>query len=486
MHYNILSQKSKTSMKSYLWITAFALFTMQGIAQNVAINEDGSTPHPSAILDIKSGNKGILIPRMSTAQRQSIIVPKTAKGLLVYDTTVRAFFFNYGADTDTSTNATGYWEKLANGPTFSTWGNNDLEDGLHALGTQNAVPLNFRVYGQPAGRIEHRFGSTFLGYQAGVRYRPGYDTTASDCTGIGFQVMYYNGGINNTATGSKAMMANTGGSFNTAVGARSMINNTTGSGNTAAGERSLVNNTTGGNNTATGMGALADNRTGTNNTAVGAAALYNNLTGSNNTAIGYYARVSRDSLTNATAIGHQAIVNASNKVRIGNSSVTVIEGQVPFTVPSDGRFKFGVQEDVKGLDFILQLRPVTYHFDVKRFDNQLSEKGHYAPVAQAAYDEASSLRRSGFIAQEVEKAAQLSGYHFSGVIAPKTATGHYSLSYDAFVVPLVKAVQEQQKTITALQLQIAEQQRTSNAQDQKITSMQHQLDELKRLLQGAK
>jgi trimeric autotransporter adhesin len=457
-------------MKSYCWIVTCILISMQGIAQNVAINEDGSLPHPSAILDIKSGTKGLLVPRMSTAQRLALHVDRNARGLLVYDTTVNSFFFNYGSDNDTS--FTGYWEKLAKGPTYSTWGNNDLTDGLHALGTQNAVPLNFRVYGQPAGRIEHRFGTTFLGFQAGVRYGPGYDTTASDCTGIGFQVMYYNAGINNTATGSKAMMANTSGSFNTAMGARSMISNSTGSGNTAAGERSLTRNTTGGYNTATGLSALADNTTGTNNTAVGAAALYNNLTGSNNTAIGYYARVSRDSLTNATAIGHQAVVNASNKVRIGNSSVTVIEGQVPFTVPSDGRFKFGVQEDVKGLDFILQLRPVTYHFDVKRFDNQLSEKGDHTPVAQAAYDYATSLRRSGFIAQEVEKAAQSSGYHFSGIIAPKTATEHYSLSYDAFVVPLVKAVQEQQETITAQQKQ--------------ITALQQQLDELKRLLQVSK
>jgi hypothetical protein len=447
-------------MKSYYWIVTCILLSVQGIAQNVAINEDGSLPHPSAILDIKSGTKGILVPRMSTAQRLAINNP--VKGLLVYDTINNMFWYPNAFDTA----GRASWTNLGTGSGWwSMDGNADAAEFHSYLGTRNSVPLKILVNNYLSGYIEHRFGSTYFGYQSGWYYGLPHDSLKSANTGIGSKTLRSNSGSYNTALGSSAMTANTSGSFNTSIGARSMFNNTTGYGNTATGERSLTNNTTGGNNTATGMSALADNRTGTNNTAVGAAALYNNYTGSNNTAIGYYARVSRDSLTNATAIGHEAIVNASNKVRIGNSSVTVIEGQVPFTVPSDGRFKFGVQEDVKGLDFILQLRPVTYHFDVKRFDNQLSEKEHQSPVAQVAYDEATSLRRSGFIAQEVEKAARLSGYHFSGIIAPKTATEHYSLSYDAFVVPLVKAVQEQQKTIIALQQQI---------------------DELKRLLQVTK
>ncbi|HXO74206.1 MAG TPA: hypothetical protein VN824_03225, partial [Puia sp.] len=75
---------------------------------------------------------------------------------------------------------------------------------------------------------------------------------------------------------------------------------------------------------------------------------------------------------------------------------------------------------------------------------------------QAAYREASAIRRSGFIAQEVEKAAQSSGYSFSGIVKPNTAQDHYSLSYESFVVPLVKAVQEQQAQIESLQKQIDE------------------------------
>lgn len=73
-------------------------------------------------------------------------------------------------------------------------------------------------------------------------------------------------------------------------------------------------------------------------------------------------------MANATAVGSGAIVNASNKIRLGNA-VTVVEGPVAYTV-SDGRFKNNISEnDVEGLDFIKLLRPVVYNFDTKNFRN---------------------------------------------------------------------------------------------------------------------
>ena len=55
-----------------------------------------------------------------------------------------------------------------------------------------------------------------------------------------------------------------------------------------------------------------------------------------NTAIGFHADVPESSnLTNATAIGAGAIVDDSNKIRLGNTDVTVIEGQVAYTFSSD-------------------------------------------------------------------------------------------------------------------------------------------------------
>ncbi len=131
---------------------------------------------------------------------------------------------------------------------------------------------------------------------------------------------------------------------------------------------------------------------------------------------------------------------------------------------------------------------MTYQFDTKRFDASMNHQtgtttgaaspgasGNYA--MQTAYDEATRIRRSGFIAQEVEQAANASGYDFSGIIRPRTAQDHYSLSYDAFVVPLVRAVQEQQQIITA-------QDKKMEDQDKKLADMQRQLDEMKAMLQN--
>jgi len=101
---------------------------------------------------------------------------------------------------------------------------------------------------------------------------------------------------------------------------------------------------------------------------------------------------------------------------------------------------------VSGLDFISRLRPVTYHLDKDTQDRLMGtvDSSDYAEK----YD-IEAIKMSGFIAQEVEQAAQEAGYDFSGLTKPKGDNGLYSLSYAQFVVPLVKAVQEQQQVIDA-------------------------------------
>jgi hypothetical protein len=67
-----------------------------------------------------------------------------------------------------------------------------------------------------------------------------------------------------------------------------------------------------------------------------------------------------------------------------------------------------------------------------------------------AGNEKAAILYSGFIAQEVELSAKEIGYDFSGVDVPKNENGIYGLRYAEFVVPLVKAVQEQQDQIEQL------------------------------------
>ncbi|MGH1366459.1 MAG: hypothetical protein ACRBF0_23055 [Calditrichia bacterium] len=128
-----------------------------------------------------------------------------------------------------------------------------------------------------------------------------------------------------TAVGHLAMENNTIGIYNTALGSYALHSNTAGQSNTALGSNSLFNNSTGGNNIAIGSSSLFGNVDGSNNVALGSNALSDNISGSGLTAIGANADVASDGLNNATAIGYGAKVDASNKIRLGNDDVTLVE-----------------------------------------------------------------------------------------------------------------------------------------------------------------
>jgi hypothetical protein len=251
--------------------------------------------------------------------------------------------------------------------------------------------------------------------------------------------------------GSKSQYSNSSGNDNTSFGFQALDATTTGSYNTAIGSEALGSNVTGNFNTALGRSALA-NMTGSSNTALGDLAL-SIFTGSTLTAVGAGALVSNTGFINAAAIGANSIVNASNKVRIGNSSVTVYENATGSWTTSDGRFKYNVEEEVKGLEFINALRPVVYNFDATKFEEFLRQnfpaelKEKQMNEMREELKKAAAIRQTGFIAQEVEEAAKKTGYNFNGVHVPVSNDDNYSVSYEKFVVPLVKAVQEQQKMI---------------------------------------
>jgi len=253
-------------------------------------------------------------------------------------------------------------------------------------------------------------------------------------------------GNGNTATGFEALRANTIGSFNSAHGNRALSQNVSGEYNTATGSWALVRNTSGSENTATGVNALGNNTTGSYNTAVGLEALVNNTTGNYNTAIGYGAGPTTNNLFNSTAIGNGALTTTSGQIRIGNTSVNSIGGSVSWSNLSDGRTKKNISKDVPGIAFINKLQPVTYNFDLDAVDYlQRGDKAKEWLTALSQEERASREAKekrlyTGFIAQDVEKAAQIVGYDFSGVDVDEI--GVYALRYSEFVVPLVKAVQE--------------------------------------------
>jgi hypothetical protein len=262
---------------------------------------------------------------------------------------------------------------------------------------------------------------------------------------LGYQSLHSNTiGNNNVALGFTALFGNTSGNWNTAVGYSALSFNSTGINNSAIGNVSLSANTTGSDNTSVGNGSLFFNYSGSQNTAVGSHSLSNNQTGSNNTAIGNNAGTS-GSFDNTVSIGNDGWLNgASNQAFIGNASTGWIGGWVGWSIYSDARMKTKITEEVKGLDFITHLRPVTYYRSIGIARRISGNKG--TAEYPEKYD-VEKIQYSGFLAQEVEQAANASGYNFSGLIKPKTKNDLYSLTYETFVVPLVKAVQEQQSII---------------------------------------
>ena len=118
-------------MKTKLYLMAIILILLgisfNASSQGVSINEDGSDPDASAILDVKSTDKGFLTPRMTKAQISDIIDP--ANGLLVFNTDEsRYYFFDEPAN---------IWKEIAIGTniiynqTFVSCGDNltDTRDG---------------------------------------------------------------------------------------------------------------------------------------------------------------------------------------------------------------------------------------------------------------------------------------------------------------------------------------------------------------------
>ena len=339
------------------------------------------------------------------------------KAGLANTTSIELHFEGYQAGmsntTGTGNHFSGFQAGMANTSGFA-----NLFSGKGA-GRSNTTASFNQFVGNNAGFSNTTGASNYFnGYNAGNA-----NTTGSNNHFVGIDA----GSTNTTASqnhfeGYQAGISNTSGAQNYFSGNSAGYSNTTGINNYFSGYHAGYANTTAPVNHFVGFNAGVANTTGTQNHFTGYAAGQTNTTGSNNTAIGYLADVSAGALTNATAIGNGAVVNASNKIRLGNSSVTVIEGQVAFTAASDRRLKTNIQDLDAGLDFILKLRPVSYYMK-----NQAEPRNNW-----------------GFIAQEIES---LVGSNNSILTIGGDTDRTLGLRYTDFVAPLVKAVQEQQKTI---------------------------------------
>jgi hypothetical protein len=316
--------------KTILTLVAVVMIANLSYAQ-VAITENGSLPDNSAMLDVKSTDKGILIPRMTAAERDAINSP--ANGLLVFVTTDDQFYYNKG------TSSSPNWTKVDGDSDWTISGNNmySAVSGNVGIGTNSpdaALEVTQNDW-EDIVKIHHYTSSNALIFSSGNSYASisGSPTNRNDIVlshltgniGIGTtspaEKLHIIGSMRmedgNQASG-KVMMSNTYGtaswqdlpvvtyelndlsdsrtsSDNLFLGENAGNNSASNyaHNNTAIGINALQDNYSGGNNIAIGTGA-AKNTVRFGNIAIGTASLYNNETGMYNIAIGDSAMYNTD------------------------------------------------------------------------------------------------------------------------------------------------------------------------------------------------
>ena len=310
------------------------------------------------------------------------------------------------------------------------------------LGKENTANGSFALASNIGSAGGFGNGNTAMGYSALRKNTSGYSNTA-----IGNNALFANTeGYNNTATGANALTANTIGYFNTATGINALGSNTTGKENTAVGLFALGANLSGTINTAMGQGALRYNTVGSYNTAVGYNALNltdptTALTGSNtaigysagsinktgtfNTFIGFGANASSATLTNATAIGNGASVTADNTITLGNSAIATLRAQVTsITALSDRRDKTDITTISEGLDFLKQLKPVSFTWNTR--------------------DKAKvGIKSAGFIAQDLLALQQKSAIGANLDLVSQENPDKLEARYSNLLPVIIKAIQEE-------------------------------------------
>ena len=457
-----------------------ALFMNQSKSNLVAIGDSALYNNTSGKFNTAIGSKALysnVSGNENTANGYEALFSSSAG---FYNTAIgfRALKFNTTGSSNTAVgdlallaNTTGY-DNISIGfmaLSSNTTGNSNTVVGTEALRNNITGKENTAVGGLVLNKNTANF-NTSIGYQSLNKNISGSQNVA-----IGGQALFNNTTApNNTSIGYKSSFLNTTGTRNTTTGTFSMFNNDTGNDNVASGYQALTSNETGSFNVAYGTQAAFFNVFGAKNVAVGYRALYNMIANSENVAIGYMALdinapgsqnvaiganagATNPNSFNSVALGNQAKYTGSHQVRIGNSSIISIGGFAGWTNASDKRFKKDINENVVGLDFILKLRPVTYHLNMDAIASALNTPEELR--MRDAEQQKSNMLQTGFIAQEVEQTAAKLGYEFSGVDAPKNADDYYGLRYAEFVVPLVKATQEQQTLIEAQQAQIEQQQK---------------------------
>ena len=250
-------------------------------------------------------------------------------------------------------------------------------------------------------------GNTAVGYKA-LFCNNG--STADFNVAVGRQVLYSNTtGIRNVALGLNAMYSNTSSACNVAIGGNTGYGNTTGLKNTSVGYQALCTVSTTDNNTALGFNAIL-NTSGEKNTGVGSQSGTQLGSGSNNTIIGFGAQPSSGT--------------ANNEITFGDTNISAIRAQVTsITAISDKRDKSNICDLSVGLDFINDLKPVTFDWTMR----DGSKKGK---------------KDVGFIAQDLDEVQQKYNIEENLQLVLKSNPDRLEATQGKLIPLLVNAIKE--------------------------------------------
>ena len=516
----------------------FILFSTYTFAQ-VGVG----TTDPKSVFHIAESNTvtptntdGILIPRIDNFP--TINPTADQNGMLVFLKTATLPASPFGANTIGFyywSNPLTTWVGITT--TKSNWlltGNSFTIDGTNYIGTNDNVPLNFKINSLKAGRISTT--ETFYGYLAGnvntgnentaigteaLRYNTTgnentaigrhalrANTTGNDNTAIGRQTLRVNTtGNENTAVGKNALVSNQTGDANTAIGRHALQANTIGFNNSAVGKSSLGNNTTGKENTAIGKDALRDNTIGEKNTAIGAETLINNKSGNQNTGIGFAAMfvnetgnenvaigydALRDNISGSdnTAIGKNALnsnTTGSNNTTIGYNSDVISSGLTNATAigynaiaDASNMVRIGntAVTSIKAQVGINITSDSRFKDNIKDITLGLNFIENLRPVEYTRKNDASNNKEWGVIAQELKATIEQLNYKNAGIISEDTTENHYlSVRYTDLIAPVIKAIQElseKDKEIDSLKKKVESQDKLLNNLLKRIEDLEKQ------------
>jgi Chaperone of endosialidase len=365
-----------------------------------------------------------------------------------------------------------------------------LADGSVGASDVNSAQVQLRVYGYcPSGTYVVTVAASGL-----VECRAATTGFGSSSVALGSTALQASTASGNTAIGSAALRANTTGANNVAIGQSALLNATTAQQNVAVGGSALSGLTTGQNNVAVGQSALSSLATGGSNVGVGALSLFS-ATGSTNTAVGFFAGYGVTTGGDNVLIGYQAgasvttgldnvaigsfagynVSAGSNNIHIGNNGaagdantikigvqgtqlntyIAGIRGQTPATatqsvvIGSDGelgsvvssrRFKEDIHDMGDASGRLVDLRPVVFRY-------------------KRPLPDGSKPLDFGLIAEEVADVfPELATTDRDGVID--------GVAYHKLPALLLNELQKQQRTIDALQHELAELKRLLTASGQ--------------------